>query len=136
MPTLEYFLVAESIAVDQTTSRISVFNIVDDLEVTTFSATIPQMAAVCSWNLLQGDAGQEFQARLRIEMPDAEPREQRVNFTGQQQKHHRLIWRLIGLPVAAEGTVRLEVELNGEHQASHTIAVKHVPETAAAPAST
>ena len=123
MPALEYFLVAESLAVDQSTNRASVFNIIDELAASSFPVVVPQMAAICAWNMSADDEGQDFQAVVRIMSPGEELREQRVNFLGQHRRS-RLIFRVFGLPIAREGDLRFEVELNGQYQASHTVTVR------------
>ncbi len=60
MPKLEYFLVAESVSVDQQTNRISFFNVVEQVNVPVFPFTIPQIVAVASWNTEEGDAKRTF----------------------------------------------------------------------------
>jgi len=122
MPTLEYFLVSESLAVDQTTNQASVFNIFEELRATAFPFHVPQMAAICAWNMAPSEQGQEYQALLRIVPPGGEPREQRINFVGHRLRS-RIILRVIGLPIEQAGDLRFEVELNGDHQASHTVTV-------------
>jgi hypothetical protein len=73
MPQLEYFLIAESISVDQSTNRVSLFNVLEEIQCAPLPAGtpaipgrtgIPQLVAVSSWNLSPEDQGREFQVSL------------------------------------------------------------------------
>ena len=81
MPRLEYFIVSESISVDQRTNRVSVFNVVDELQVSQFPATIPQVVATSAWNREPSDEDTDYQAMLRIYPPAEDtPKEFTLNF--------------------------------------------------------
>src|ERR1700728_3069654 len=76
MPQLEYFLVAESLSVDQSTNRVSLFNILEEVGIAsepppsvlpgTIPGGIPQLVAVSSWNLAPAEANREYRVSLRI----------------------------------------------------------------------
>ena len=71
MPRLEYFLVAESISVDRETNQLSVFNVLDDLELS-LPTQIPQLVALSSWNIEPHERDQDLQVMLRILLPKAD----------------------------------------------------------------
>jgi len=122
MAALEFFLVAESVAVDQTTGQISVFNIIEDVRALVLPGMIPQATAICAWNMAPEDVGQDFQVIFRVTPPGEAPRDHATNFTGASPRQ-RMITRLIQLLVTAPGALVFEVLLNGQHQASHTVTV-------------
>ena len=122
MPALEYFLVAESVSVDQTTNQVSIFNILDGLEAANFPVVIPQLAAICAWNVSPQEIGHEFKATLRVRTPGQPERDHPMNFLA-THRHQRMIARLIGLPIAQAGELVFEVLLEGEHRAGHTVLV-------------
>jgi hypothetical protein len=126
MPALEYFLVAESVSVDQTTNQVSIFNIIEDMNVPALPGVIGQVAAVCAWNVPPNEIGQDFQATFRIVTPGEEHRDNNTNFTATQPRQ-RLIVRMIGVPIVAPGRLVFEVLLNGQHQAYHTVNVAVEP---------
>ena len=130
MATLEYFLVAESASVDQTTNRVSVFNVLEDIQTADFPAVIPQLVAVAAWNFTPDDMNAEFQALLRITDPTGAVSDHRANFTGQRSRH-RFIVKMIGYAILAEGRLQFEISLNDAHSASHTISVGRLPAPAA-----
>lgn len=121
MPSLEYFLVCESVSVDQETRRVSLFNVVEEVRVLAFPANVPQMVVVTSWNLTANDLGQDFQVQVRfssngVELAAPFP----MNFHGQSPRH-RLIAHIVGMPITGPGDIRIELHLNNEYSASHTI---------------
>lgn len=128
MPKLEYFVVCESVSVDQETNRVSLFNVVDELSVGTDIPAAPvvtQLVAVSSWNREPGDDGREFQAILRIQRHQGESIELPVNFR-MDRPRYRLVMRVQGIPPAQNAELVFELLLNGHHVASHSILI-HVP---------
>jgi hypothetical protein len=134
MPALEYFLVAESVSVDQTTNQLSIFNIIEDVRAPALPGVIPQVAAVCAWNVRAEEMGQDFQATFRIVAPGEEPRDHALNFTVAHPRQ-RMIVRMVGVPITGQGQLLFEVLLNGKHQAGHTVNVTLEPPVAPAQAS-
>jgi len=128
MPRLEYFVVAESISVDQSTNRISVFNVLEEATLTV-PGTIHNLVAVSGWNLSEEDGGKDFQAMLRIKQAgdseEADTIEFPVNFKAERARH-RVCFFVTGLPVRQPGDLGFELLLNGRQVATHTVAVhKH-----------
>lgn len=104
MPKLEYFLICESMSTDQETNRVSLFNVLEDLQVLPPGTTpqpqllVPHFVAVSCWNREPGDEDKDFQAILRIHPPKKEPKEFSMNF-----KMERPRYRLsVALPRDAE----------------------------------
>lgn len=122
MPSLEYFVVAESATVDQLSNRVSVYNIYDELVVPKFPAAVGQFVSVCSWNAGEDDENQDFQVGVMLRMPDGDHGPFNSNFT-MTGKRHRSILTLSSIPISKAGTIVFEILLNGEHKASHTIDV-------------
>ena len=131
MPTLEYFLVCESVSTDQETNRISLFNILEDIHMLPPGqpgVILAQLVAVCCWNRESGDEDQDFQATLRIHAPNgAEPQEFAMNFR-MERPRYRLSLRFQGIPKLEPGVLRFELLLNGKHVAWHTVNVSRVPQ--------
>jgi hypothetical protein len=128
MPRLEYFLVCESISTDQETNRISLFNVLEDLQILSPGLpnppTLPvaSFVAVSCWNRDPGDEDQDFQATLRIHSPNQDPKDCSMNFK-MDRPRNRLSLRFQGMPKLEPGELRFELLLNGEHVAWHTVNV-------------
>lgn len=133
MPKLEYFLVCESCSIDQATNRISLFNIIEEIQSgpspSPDAVPIAQMVAVSCWNRVDDDAGRDLQLTLRVHPPGDEPKDFFLNFQ-MDRPRHRITMRLSG-PVqkGASGELRFELLLNGKHEANHIVIV-HAPEAA------
>ena len=125
MAKLEYFLVAESVSVDQSTNRISFFNVVEQVNVSEFPATIPQIIAVAAWNNEEGDDKKDFQVTLRITSPGGEPDDNTHNFR-MPAKRSRAILVFQGIKLTGPGKLLVVLSLNGNHQATHSIDVELV----------
>ena len=123
MAKLEYFLVAESVSVDQKTNRISFFNVVEEVTGAAFPATIPQIIAVAAWNGEEGNDKEAFQATVRITFPDGEQKDYHHNFR-MPAKRSRVILTFQGITLKRAGELLLDLSLNGEHAAKHSIDVK------------
>ncbi|HLN28339.1 MAG TPA: hypothetical protein VK395_11415 [Gemmataceae bacterium] len=134
MPQLEYFLVAESVSVDQSTNRLSVFNILEEVhlqrvpvpEGMTLPAHadgIPQLTAVSSWNMTDQDRGNRFQVELRLVAPGLQDpiRFVPLAFTAERDRQ-RTLQVIVGCPVGTPpGELLFQLYLNDKYQASHRI---------------
>jgi hypothetical protein len=125
MPTLEYFLVASSISVDQATNNVSLFHILEEVS-GTIPLRLPPLVAASAWVFSPEERGRDCQAGLRIHLPGgnvlSEANGFAVNFSTERRRH-RVHQFLEGLVIPASGDVRFEILLNGEHQAFHTVTV-------------
>lgn len=124
MARLELFLVAESVSVDQSTNKVSVFEV---LETVPFKKdaqnAISRCVAFSLWRMEAGDDGKDFQVILRIHRPGIEvPDDLATNFTAHSPRH-RVFTHMLGLPLEELGALRFEVLLNGQHSAEHIVSV-------------
>lgn len=124
MAKLEYFLVAESVSVDQITNRVSIFNVIEEVRASKYPAHI-SMVAVSLWNVPEDDAGRDFQTVLEVTFPDGEKKEFRHNFK-MPRRRIRTMFQLANLELKQPGPMCVDLALNGEHQATHTIDVVEV----------
>lgn len=122
MASLEYFVVAESIAIDQATNRASAFNILEDLSASELPIILPYAVALSVWNA-DGDGGRDMQVGLAVTLPSGSKVDLTTNFTFRTPRH-RIIQRLEGIPLTHFGEIRFEVSLNGQLQAVRTVPVR------------
>lgn len=130
MPHLELFLVAEDVAIDQQTNRISVFNVLDTIDIPRAPVTIPKCCALAIWSKDDGDDDRDFQSTVTITLADGRTHRQETNFR-MTTPRHRIVNRIVGLPVLAAGEIRFELLLNGAHVAWHELRVELLPADAA-----
>ncbi len=123
MAKLEYFLVCESVSVDQTTNTISVFHVLEQINSPQFPFVLLRLTAVAHWNAEEGDMDRDFQVGIVITSPDGQLKKFEQNFR-MIRPRHRTIANLMGFPLTQAGTMTIEVTLNGEHRATHTIDVR------------
>jgi hypothetical protein len=126
MPRLEYFLVSEDVSVDQSTGRLSIFNVLNDVEFDEIPAVIHKLVVVACWIAEQPEVDEhlECQAQIRFEMPGGEEgRTFNANFTV-EQKRQQILYRVEMVPIRLAGEVRIDLSLSGQHQATHSISVE------------
>ncbi len=136
MAKLEYFLICESISIDQETNRVSLFNVLEDFQLGSNPAQPPQVpvfpffVAVACWNRESGDEGQDFQAVLKVHSPSDAPAQQfTINFK-MERRRQRVVFRLQGMQKLEPGELRFELRLGEEHVAWHTVNVSAALDTA------
>ncbi len=125
MPKMEYFVVCESISIDHQTNRVSLFNIIEDLQPVgpeVQGDIIGQFVAVSSWNKSPEDEGKDFQVIHRIHTSGGEPKDFSLNFR-MENPRQRLVLRIQGIPPVHPGILRIELLLNGLHFADHVVTV-------------
>lgn len=126
MPRLEYFLVCESASVDRDTNRLSLFNIIEEIQPIRQGEIdghpILQLVAVSCWIKEQGDEDRDFQVVLRIHDPGSGTKDFPMNLR-MERPRHRLMLRIQGVPASSDGNLRFEILLNGSHVAEHVITI-------------
>ena len=123
MPHLEYFLVSESISVDQISNRISLFHVFEERRSPNVPFYIAELVVTSAWDLDGDDIGQEIQTSVRITVPGrAEPVIVPQPFVAERSRH-RINLAIIGLEVLEFGELLFEILLNGEHRASHRVSI-------------
>lgn len=123
MATLELFAISESIAVDNKTNRVSLFEILEEITVQGFPTFLPQCVSFALFNKQGESEDKDMQAELIVTGPDGNsfpPFTANFNF---RNPRHRVIQRFEGLPLNGPGELHFELKLNGEHQATHTVFV-------------
>lgn len=129
MPKLEYFLLCESISVDQETNRVSLFNVLEDLHLVqppTEGESKPafilnQFVAVAVFNREPDDGDQEFEACLKYNLPDGAHKEHKLKFK-MERNRHRIVMRFVGMPpVGKDGLLSFDLSVNDNHAGTHTI---------------
>ena len=124
MPKLEYFLVSESVSVDQQTNRASLFNILDEVRDNKFPTVIPQIVVTSAWNYEEGDEDIDYQVKVSISLPsEEEPKDVPVNIKIEKSQH-RLFLKLMNLQIEQPGELKFEVFINNEYAASHTVLIQ------------
>lgn len=126
MTHLEYFLVAESVAVDQATNRISLFNVLEEITTSKECAIVPALVIVSAWyDDEEGDKprAHTLTARLKIPGQDDSPIVS-CEFTIHPNRRHRVLNRMSGLTLSQSGILEFEVLLDGAHQATHRVDVR------------
>jgi len=129
MPKLEYFLLCESISVDQETNRVSLFNVLDDLHLakppkegdSKPAFILNQFVAVAVFNRQPEDGDKDFEACLKYNLPDNTHKEHKLKFK-MERNRQRIVMRFVGMPpVAKDGLLSFDLSVNGEHAGTHTI---------------
>ena len=127
MPEREFFAVAESLSVDQTTNRLSLFNILEEIQVIKLPpgvvAVPPQFVAVSSWNMAPEDSGKQFRVGLKFKIDGRDHVELGSVEFATIRRRQRVFLAVIGFPVQIEAPcdLRFEVYLDGNYKASHLI---------------
>ena len=125
MARLEFFVVAESVSVDQFTNQVSVFSILEEIRAEHFPIAISHCVGMSLWRSETGDFDQDFQAVLRVTSPGLPPRDVSTNFRfAPSGLRMRVIQRVVGVRVEQEGDLVFELLLNGHHIAEHVITVQ------------
>ncbi len=125
MPKLEYFLVSDSLSVDQETNNVSLFGICEEFT-TTLPGQMPHVVATSSWLVDSTDRNEDFQATLRVrldgESVSSKLDDFKINFTTERDRH-RIFHHVNGLKLSKPGELEFEILLDGKHQATHTLTV-------------
>jgi hypothetical protein len=122
MPSLEFFVISQSVSFDQRTDRLSIFEVIDSLSPSRFPAVIPRLIAISVWNLTPEDKGTDFQANLHVEGPGTPSGDFRQNFTGDGDVQ-RMIHHLVNVPITQPGIITVAILLNNQPSATHQIRV-------------
>jgi hypothetical protein len=126
MPRLEYFLVAESCSVDESSRSVSIFNVLNEVDLPHFPFVLPNIALVACWICDPNEVEEqtEHAARFAFKIPGST---ENKDFTGSFKtttRVHHLIYRLQFIPVPAAGEMTIELHLDGQRQASHTVIIR------------
>ena len=124
MPKLEYFLVSESVSVDQGTNRVSLFNILEEVTANKFPVDIPQVVVTSAWNREIGDEDIDYQVKVRISLPgEEEPKDFPMNVKI-ESKRCRIFHGFEHLRIRQPGELKFKVFINDKYTASHTVSIQ------------
>ena len=124
---LEYFLVADSVVIDQLTNRVSILQIVDDVMVAGFPCVLPGFSTIAGFAVPHEPPGTLKRASLRVSGSAVpEPRELATSFSS-GGPHHRLVYRLEHIALECAGELELELVIDGVQLGKRTITVRRSP---------
>lgn len=120
MPTLEYFLLAETVTEDRSTGALSIFNVLTEWR----SPSLPKLWAVSGWLSSPEEVARrhESQIKLRFTMPGGEQHEFRGNMAS-ESKHQHINFVFGNIEFPESGELIAELMLDDEHKATHTVTV-------------
>jgi hypothetical protein len=125
MPELEYFVAAESHAVDRDTNAISIFNVFSERKFDKFPVIIPRLALISSWiaSPAEIEARAEFQVGLTLRGDQRKEEPFLINcLCDSEFQNVVVVYNL--LEVSQPSRLQFELLLNGKHTANHTISIK------------
>jgi hypothetical protein len=132
MLTFEYFLVCESATVDAATDMVSLFNVMEQFTLANLPGVIQRITAVACWRAEPGRETADYQATFRLTPPGPPPqgdpgyRDFPTNLVI-DRKRVRLLQTVVNIPIPNPGDFRVDLLLNGQHQASHLITIEAGP---------
>lgn len=126
MPTLEYFLVADSVSTDRERNTLSIFHVLEEWPAR-LPLVIPQLVVVSSWRMATEDLGRDFQVALDIQLPGEQQSPDLVilpvNFTAENARQ-RTYHFVRGLRIEEAGDVLFELRINGQHAGTFVLWVR------------
>jgi hypothetical protein len=129
MIKLEYFLVAESYAVDENRNTISIFHVLEEFGAHAAPIIVPKLSAISSW-LVSEDHDPELDHHVTIRVSGGAleaPLEYDFVMSRGPRTRHRMFHSFQGAVFDAFGDAVFELLLDGEHRASHTLTLEEVP---------
>lgn len=123
MPHIEYFVVSESVSVDQTNNAVSLFHIIEEYTIKQFPARIPSLVITTLWDIEPDERDKEFQGLIKLTPPSPDPP---ISFqftfrTDPFVPRQRVFLTMRDLTVNNPGEYRFEVFLQETRYASHKI---------------
>ena len=127
MQRLEYFLVSESVSIDEVGGTVSIFHIRHHKTLELAPARIPSLWAVAAWiddGNTQSENEDEGHVKLEVVSPGGDP----VNtFRRTINSPHRVeqsLFRVLNIPIVKQGDLLFKLYLNDECVATHTVGIK------------
>ena len=121
MASLEYFLVCESVSVDQRTNSASLFNILDEIRANDFPMSIPKAVVTSAWNYEDGDEDIDYQVKVHIFLPGEKMQKPGPMNVRIEPNRHRLFLEIVNLRVQEPGELKFEIFINDEYVARYTV---------------
>ena len=130
---LEVFTISKSVAVDQATNQVSVFEILEEIPYPNAeeleglgdnpTIVLPELVAFSLWQREEGDADTDYQSTLSVSGHGEEERDLVTTNLSIQRERHRIFNRIQGIPLSGPGHITFEIKINGESKARHIITV-------------
>jgi hypothetical protein len=121
---LEYFVAAETVIVDSDTNKTTIVNVLESIVAKAFPVIIPSAALVCLLRVGPDDYNKDFQLLIHLIFPDQQKHDFTINFiVPPGSNRHRILQRFSVMPIPSTGILRFDIDLNGEHAASHEVVV-------------
>lgn len=124
MAQLEFFVVCESVSVDKLSNQVSILGVIEDLTCESFPGGLQKCVAFSQWRKSPGDEEIDWQATIKVILPNGGETEVPVNFRFGSSQKHRITQVLYGLALPCEGELKFQLFLNGSHIADHLAFVK------------
>lgn len=107
----DLMLVAERVIIDTESNRLTIFNLLEDLNVNQFPLFIPSLNVL---NMLSKDDGDEtiLQCKLVLKLNDEELLNQPITLNFQNNRRNRSIVRIGGLMIPQSGKLLFEFYQN------------------------
>lgn len=126
---VQFLLCAQSISVDQQTSRLSVFNVLEQINVPAFPIFIPELSLVALVRKEDGDDAEENECSLTISKGEKELTLAHAVFHFSTWPLARLIFNFSGLGIDSPGDIDFNLVLPKGIGYKLTIPVTHIPAT-------
>jgi hypothetical protein len=126
MPHIEYFIVSESISIDQVRNTVSLFHVFEELSFRKFPGRIPFLVISTLWDIEESERGKDYEGEIRLTPPNSEePQAFPFNFTTDRiAPRQRVLLELKNVSVPEVGMFKFQVYLEGNRHAGHTIHIR------------
>lgn len=122
MINLEYFIVCEDIIIDSETNAVSLVRVLEDYLPDSAQSIIPKLVAVASWRVDDSESVENHRAALIITPPGYQPVPFETEIS-RGRSRFRTVFTVAHVPASKPGDLKIELQLDGEHNASHTVTI-------------
>lgn len=125
MPKLEYFVAAESLSVDLDRNSVSVFHILNEVQLREIPGVLPQLAVASAWVFDEQEIQSKSECQVKFELRppgDGEVKVFRSNMSA-EVRFQNMHLQIQNVPIATSGDLIVRVFLDDEERATHTIEV-------------
>jgi hypothetical protein len=126
---VQFSVCAQSIAIDQLTSRLSIFNVLDQISLPAFPVFIPELTFVALVRREQEKDGDMFKCHLAIAKQGKQVAEAESPIGFDSASVARLVFNFSGLAIHSPGEIDFILTLPGGETHTLTIPVNQVGST-------
>jgi hypothetical protein len=123
---VQFSVCAQSIAIDQLTSRLSIFNVLDQINLPAFPVFIPELTFVALVRREQERDDEQFKCHLTVTQQGRQAAEADSPIGFFNASVARLIFNFSGLAIHTPGEISFNLTLPGEEIHTLTIPVNQV----------